>query len=50
MSYTPHWHDGGETDSKQTPSQDISLLAVIAWIAAIVVTADCLFVAHRFLG
>jgi hypothetical protein len=50
MSCTPDWMRGGEADPKPADSNGLSILAVVGWIAAIVVTADCLFVAQRFLG
>jgi hypothetical protein len=51
MSHTPDWiHGGGESDSKPDEARGISMLAVIGWIAAIVVTANLLFVALRFMG
>jgi hypothetical protein len=50
MSYTPHWLNEDETGADEGHPREFSLIGVIAWIVAIVVTADCLFVAQRFFG
>lgn len=50
MSCTPEWMHGGESGSRSEEASGISVLAVIGWITAIVLTADLLFVAQRFLG
>ena len=51
MSHTPEWmHGGGDSGPKPDEANGISMLAVIGWIAAIVVTADLLFVAQRYFG
>lgn len=51
MSHTPEWmHGGGDSGHRPEETGGISMLAVIGWIAAIVVTADLLFVAQRYFG
>jgi hypothetical protein len=50
MSCTPDWVRGGETDARPTNSLGLSVFGVIAWIAGIVVIANLLFLAQRFLG
>lgn len=50
MNTTPDWMHGGESDPGPSDSLGVSLLGVIAWIAAIAILADALFLAQRFLG
>ena len=46
MSSAPHWlHD---EPVKEPGSKSVSILGVVAWIAAIAVIADLLFVAQRY--
>ncbi len=48
MSSTPDWMRG-EPEAK--PREDrVSILGIMAWIAAIAIIADLLFVAQRYLG
>jgi hypothetical protein len=50
MSLTPHWPHDEQTDEAASDARNISILGVIAWIAAIAVIADLLFVAQRYWG
>jgi hypothetical protein len=50
MSATPEWLHGGGPEAELVDGPTVSIVGVIAWIAAIVVIADVLFLAQRFLG
>jgi hypothetical protein len=44
MNTTPDWMHGGESEPTASDSQGVSILGVVAWIAAMAVIAE------RFLG
>jgi hypothetical protein len=50
MSSAPHWLHDEPADEAASRARSISILGVIAWIAAIAVLADLLFVAQRYWG
>jgi hypothetical protein len=50
MSATPDWLHGGRSDEAGNESTGISVLGLMAWIAALTAIAEALYLAHRFLG
>ena len=50
MNTTPDWMHGGHGHERPHDSLEISLVGVIAWIAAIAILADALYLAQRFWG
>ena len=50
MSIIPHWRDDEQDPESVRDAHWISILGVMAWIVAIAVIADCLYLAERFVG
>jgi hypothetical protein len=50
MSSAPHWLHDEPVAKAASDAPSTSILGVVAWIAAIAVLADLLFVAQRYWG
>jgi hypothetical protein len=50
MGHTPDWLRGEPDLEHRAHTGGISMWAVIAWLAAIAITADALFLAQRYIG